>query len=584
MPSTPRSAARFRERTELLDFFLEIAAVTSETLDLDRLLGGVAGLVTKVIPCELFAILLYSERRRTLRIHYAIGHRDEVVTKLEIPLGEGITGAVALSRAPILVGDVRSEPRYLNAMDAVRTELAVPMLARGGKLVGVIDIESTRPNAYGDYERSTLQLIASRVAAAIDNARLYRRIERQNRTLRALTRLSQEFSSILDLDSLLTKIAGAVRSLILYDSFNIMLVDELRGVLRHRFGSRYDERSHIDNIPIGKGITGAAAQAREVIRVDDTLADPRYIPSHPDIRSEVAVPLIVRDRVAGIMDLESERIGFFTEDHVRTLSVLAPQIAVSVENARLYEELAERKERMETDLRAARELQSVLLPRQAPEIGGLDIAIGVRPAREISGDLWDFFRQGRERTFIAMGDVSGKGAAAALYAALVSGLLRTLAPVHSEPSQLIKALNEALLERRAEARFVTLLVLQWQARRGKLRMANAGAMPPLICRQGELHKPRAEGVPLGLLEAQEYDEVTFQTFPGDLIVLYSDGIEDQLNPSGGHYGRGRLSRLIEGLWQEGPQALVDAILKDIEGFAEGAGTSDDQTLIVMKVN
>ncbi len=584
MPATSRSAARLRERTELLDFFLEIAAVTSETLDLDRLLASVAAIVTRVSPSELFAILLYSERRRALRIHYAIGHREELVSRLEIPLGEGITGTAALTRAPILVGDVQNDPRYLNAMDAVRSELAVPMLGRGSKLVGVIDIESTRPGAYGDYERSTLQLIASRVAAAIDNARLYRRIERQNRTLLTLTRLAQEFSSILDLDSLLTKIAAAVRSLILYDSFNIMLVDELRGVLRQRFGSRYDERSSIDNIPIGKGITGAAAQSREVIRVDDALADPRYIPSHPDIRSEVAVPLIVRDRVIGIMDLESERIGFFTEDHVRTLTVLAPQIAISVENARLYEQLALREERMEADLRAARDLQSVLLPRQAPEIAGLEIAIGVRPAREISGDLWDFFRQGRERTFIAMGDVSGKGAAAALYAALVSGLLRTLTPAYSEPSQLMKVLNEALLERRADARFVTLLMLQWQPRKRMLRMANAGAMPPLICRQGKLHKPRVEGVPLGLLEDREYEEVTFQTLPGDLIVLYSDGIEDQQNPDGEHFGRGRLARLIERVWQETPQALVGAVLQDVDRFADGAVTSDDQTLIVMRVD
>jgi sigma-B regulation protein RsbU (phosphoserine phosphatase) len=317
--------------------------------------------------------------------------------------------------------------------------------------------------------------------------------------------------------------------------------------------------------------------------VDDTLADPRYIPSHPDIRSEVAVPLIVRDRVVGVMDLESERIGHFTEDHVRTLSVLAPQIAISVENARLYRELADRKERMEADLRAARELQSVLLPRQAPEIAGLEIAIGVRPAREISGDLYDFLPQGRDHTLIAMGDVSGKGAAAALYAALVSGLLRTLAQARWEPSRLMKSLNQALLERKADARFVTLLALRWEARKRRLRMANAGGMPPLISRGGELHKPRVEGVPLGLLEDREYDEVSFQTLPGDLIVLYSDGIEDQHNPAAEHYGRGRLARLIERLWQEPPQVLVDVIFADLDRFAEGALTYDDQTLIVMKV-
>jgi sigma-B regulation protein RsbU (phosphoserine phosphatase) len=124
MPNDAGAETRFLDRAGLLDFFLEIAALTSETLDLDRLLAGVASLITRLIPSELLAILLYSERRRVLRIHYAIGHRKEVVEKLEIALGEGLTGAAALTRQPILVGDVRNDPRYLNALDAVRSELA----------------------------------------------------------------------------------------------------------------------------------------------------------------------------------------------------------------------------------------------------------------------------------------------------------------------------------------------------------------------------------------------------------------------------------------------------------------------------
>src|SRR5581483_3778453 len=103
---------------------------------------------------------------------------------------------------------------------------------------------------------------------------------------------------------------------------------------RHRFSIRMDRRVDIDNIPLGKGITGAAAEGREVVRVHDTAQDPRYIASHPDIRSEVAVPLIVQDRLLGVMDLESEAIGYFTDDHLRTLTLLAPQVASSVENAR----------------------------------------------------------------------------------------------------------------------------------------------------------------------------------------------------------------------------------------------------------
>src|SRR5690349_21280420 len=146
MPETRKAEVRFRERAELLDFLLEVSSVTTETLDLDRLLANVAEIVKDVIPYELFAILLYNDRTRTLRMRYSIGHRDEVAKNLSIRLDEGITGSAASARQPILARDVRTDPRYLSALDAVRAELAAPMLIRG-KLVGVIDLQSTRLNA-----------------------------------------------------------------------------------------------------------------------------------------------------------------------------------------------------------------------------------------------------------------------------------------------------------------------------------------------------------------------------------------------------------------------------------------------------
>ena len=582
MAGSRKSSVRFRERAELLDFLLEVAALTSETLELDRLLANVAGIVKQVVSCELFAILLYSERRKTLRIRYSMGHREGVVRNLLVALGEGITGAAAAERQAILVPDVRDEPRYLATVDAVRAELAVPMVARG-KLVGVIDVQSTRLNAYSEYDRTLLRLIASRVAVAIDNARLYRRVERQNRTLRALSHLSQEFASILDLDELLRRIAESVRMLIDYDAFSILLVDAERKFLRHRFSVRYDQRVDLDNIPLGMGLVGAAVESREAVRVEDTLADPRYIASHPDIRSEVAIPLIVKDRVIGVMDVESERMAYFSEDHARTLSLLAPQIAISVENARLYAEVAEREGRMEKDLAAARNLQAVLLPQTAPEIAGLEIAVGYRPAREVSGDLYDFFEQSNGQAVVAFGDSSGKGTAAALYGALVRGLLRTLAPRRHSPGQLMQSLNEALLERRADAQYVTLLVLLWDPRTGLFQMANAGGVPPLVCRGGVLTRPRVEGVPLGLLDDREYEELPFQTQPGDLVVLYSDGIQDQPNAEGEEYGRGPLEELLRKLWRQTPQEIVGAVLADLDQFRDATPVADDETLIVMRV-
>lgn len=581
-PVHRRSVVRFRERAELLDFLLGVADATSETLDLDRLLANVASIIKEVVPIDVFAILLYSEKAHGLRIRYSIGHRDEVVRNLVIPLGEGITGAAAATRLPILVDDVRGDLRYISSLDAVRSELAVPMMARG-KIVGVIDVQSTRVKAYTEHDRALLRLLASRVAVSIDNARLYRRVERQNRTLRVLAHLSQEFSSILDLDELLSKIAKTVRALINYDAFSIMLVDTERRLLRHRFSERFDKRVDLDNVPLGKGITGAAAESRRPVRVNDTLADPRYIASHPEIRSEVAVPLVVHDRVVGVLDVESERIGYFSDEHVRMLTLLAPQIASSVENARLYEELNQRERRMEQDLKAARKLQSVLLPRKAPEIRGLDIAIRGRAAREITGDVYDFFEHSNEYSVLAFGDVSGKGAAAALYGALVSGLLRILAPRRRGPAALLRSLNEALLERKVDAQYATLLVMLWESSTCKLTIANAGAEPPLICRGGEVHKPRVEGVPIGLLDDQEYEETVFETHPGDVLLFYSDGVEDQLNSRGEEFGQERLIRSLKRHCALPPQALTDELFNELDAYMDGTPRTDDQTIIVARV-
>ncbi len=580
MPAPRKSASPFRERAELLDFLLEVSAVTSQTLDLDELLGNVSDIVRRVLHYELFAILLYSEKQKDLRIRYAVGHREEVIRNLSVAIGEGITGAAAASREPVLVQDVRADERYLNSVDAVRTELAVPMIARN-KLVGVIDVQSTHVGAYSDHDRTMLRLIASRVATAIDNARLYRRAERQYRTLKTLARISQEFTAILELDELLRKIASSVRTLINYDAFSILLVDEEQKALRHRFSIRYDQRVNIDNIPLGKGITGAAAEARETVRVHDTLTDPRYIASHSDIRSEAAVPLIVQDKVIGVVDLESDRVGFFTDEHMRTLSLLAPQIATSVENARLYEEIASRERLMQDDLRAARELQIVLLPTHPPEMRGLSAAIGLRPAREISGDLYDFFEHKDEHTVIAFGDSSGKGAAAALYGAVLDGLMRTIAPRKRSPAELMKALNDALVQRKVEARYVTLLLMLWHPHSGRFTMSNAGGIPPMVCRDGQILKLHVEGVPLGLLRNQEYDELMFQTVPGDTIVLYSDGISDHLSVTGEEYGRGRLAQVVRGGWHKEPADLVASIFRSVDEF--NTVKFDDQTVIAIKV-
>lgn len=582
MAATRKRAARFGDRAELLDFLLEVTTITSSTINLDDLLQHLAQIIGRVVPADLFAILLYSEARRGLRIRYAVGHREDVVRNLLIPLDEGITGVAASARMPMLVNDVRTNEHYLQVVSAVRSELAVPMIVRD-RLVGVIDLQSTRLNAYTSEDSALVQLVASRVASSILNARLYRQIERQNRTLRTLTRLSQQLSPILELGELLNVIAKSVRAIINFDSFGIFLLDAERALLRHKFSLRYDQRFDLDNIPVGSGITGYAAQTRQIVRVEDTQSDPRYIEVTRGIRSEVAVPLLNRGNLVGVIDLESERVGYFTQEHEQTLTMLAPLIAQSLVNAQLYDEIATANERMEYDLAAAREAQSLLLPREAPEIPGLDIAVLARPAHEITGDVFDFVEHSEEFSAILFGDVSGKSAAAALYGAMVSGLFRTIAPRRRSPAQLLQTLNRVLLERRVGGRYLTLVVMLWDPATGVFTISNAGNTQPLVLRGGEVIMPPLEGVPLGLLSGTQYDEVTFQTEPGDLVVLYSDGIQDQTAPDGGEYGILRLGPLLKRLCGRSVQEIAAGILEDVDNFRQHLPIADDQTLVIMRV-
>jgi len=208
----------------------------------------------------------------------------------------------------------------------------------------------------------------------------------------------------------------------------------------------------------------------------------------------------------GVMDLESDRVAYFTDDHVRTLALLAPQVASSVENARLYQELAARERRMEEDLEAARELQQVLQPDAQPEIEGLDAACVCARRAPISGDIYRHFRAARPPDVVAFGDVSGKGAAAApVWRPDERPLLRTLAPRRRRPAELMRALTTPSSNARWRPATSPSACCCGTPATRQIVMANAGALPPMICRAGEILKSAWKAVPLGLLDAREYE-------------------------------------------------------------------------------
>jgi sigma-B regulation protein RsbU (phosphoserine phosphatase) len=564
-------------------FLLEVADVVNTTLDLDTTLRRVAELVRKVIDYEIFGILLLNEKTQELRFRFQVGYAREIAERMRIKVGEGVTGIAAQRREAILVDDVTKDPRYISAAHNVRSELAVPLIIKN-RLIGVIDIESPQANHFTEEHKRLLTLIASRMAVGIENAQLYTRTTRQARTLVLLNEIARELTSILNVDELLKRIAELLSRLIDYQMFSILLLDAAGEKLQHRFSQRFQENIQLKHeIPLGKGVVGFAAQQKQAVLVPDVNKDPRYVQGNPETRSELAVPLIYKDKVIGVLDLEHTRRGFFTDDHKRTVTTLAAQVAIAIENAQLYEQIARQEKRLERDLAMARQLQFRLLPPTLPKVAHLDIAAKFVPARAIGGDLYDFVNYSMSRTAIVIGDVSGKGAPAAIYAALVSGILRSHAPIEPGPAEMLSAVNFSLGERRIDGQFVSLIYAVWDDRNRTLQVANSGLPRPIYAHDGKIEIIEATGLPLGLFDDADYDEFSFRAKPGDMFVFFSDGILDASNKAEELFGRERVGEIVAANPNASADALVKLIFEAVAEHASGEEAFDDQTVVAIRV-
>src|SRR5271157_2696695 len=568
---------------EVEPLLLEVADVVNTTLDLETTLRRVAELVRKVIDYEIFAILLLNEQRQELYVRFHVGYPQEVADRLRVKVGQGVTGRAAQTRQAVLVADATREDFYISALPNVHSELAIPLIVKN-RLIGVIDLEAREKGYFTEEHKRLLTLIASRMASGIENARLHTRITRQARTLLLLNEIARELTSILNLDELLKRIAELLKRLIDYQMFSILLLDQSGEKLHHRFAQRFEERLHLKHdIPLGRGVVGHSAQAKEAVLVPDVAKSSIYIAGNPETRSELAVPLIYQEKVIGVLDLEHTRRGYFTEDHKRTLTTLAAQLAIAIENARLYEQIARQEQRLERDLALARELQFRLLPHSRPKLQNLEVEAKFVPARAIGGDLYDFVPYSLSRLGIAIGDVSGKGAPAAIYAALVSGILRSHAPIEPGPAEMLSAINLSLAERRIAAQFVSIIYAVWDDERRTLLVANSGLPRPLYVHDGKIEAIDATGLPLGLFDEAEYDELQFKAKPGDMFVFFSDGILDARNRNGHSFGSERVEAIVAGCTEQSPDCVVSEIFRAVSEHAAGVDTFDDQTVVAIKV-
>ncbi|MGB7464252.1 MAG: PP2C family protein-serine/threonine phosphatase, partial [Candidatus Acidiferrum sp.] len=273
-------------------------------------------------------------------------------------------------------------------------------------------------------------------------------------------------------------------------------------------------------------------------------------------------------------------------ENERMLGIVGSYIAVALENSRLYEQSRDREQRMQHDLDTAREVQRQLLPQDKRTVAGLDIASAYVPARQLAGDFYDFLPYGSGRLGIALGDVSGKGTAAALYGSLTVGILREYTQDHRcWPEEMLGVLNARLNAAHMTPNYVALLFAVYDAGLRQMIVANAGAPRPVLMRGAKIQEVKIEGTPVGMFPGIEYETITLALEPDDIIVFASDGILEAMNADDQPFGFGRLAGVLRNLAPGSSAESISAAILDATDEFSGRPMEahDDRTLIILRL-
>ncbi len=569
----------------LFDLGREVASV----LDLDELLHKIPLLIARLTKFQAFAVYLLDPKRNELSIAYSVGYPDEVSRNLRLKVGHGLVGAAVAEGTPILVNDVHTDPRYVEAVPGSNSELVVP-LRRKGKVIGALNLLSDTGGQFTEQDEAMLRQFASHVAVAIENALLVEHDREYTSTLETLAEMAREFAAILNLDELLTRIANLTRRVIDYRTFGILLLNDDTGELEMKVAVRYGDRVTMPRVKLGNGLTGYAALHKQTVLVPDVSVDERYIKLVDDARSELVIPLLLKDRCIGVFDLESPELDAFNKGHVEILQLLASQAAVAIENARLYQTIVANEERLEKEIRFAQRVQAALLPAELPKrLKGVDVAAKFAPARELGGDLYDFLTPETNSLVVAVGDVSGKGVPAALYSAFAGELIRSrtfrrrYAPERFSPAGVLASTNTILYERQLEEYYCTLCYAVFDLKRRTLTLANSGLPYPIRCSGGTVSQIELPGVPLGSFAGSTYDELSFQLSRGDAYVFCTDGVFEANDGLGREFGAERLLKVVGDNKDRSARDMVDAIFAAVWSFRGDTPPNDDMTAVALRI-
>ena len=446
----------------------------------------------------------------------------------------------------------------------------------------VVDIEIADPQSDRVPKPEPLISEINRVAPVFKLAVVLERLRRERLEGRMLLEVGKELGRTLDLKDLVSSTLDLLAQVVSFDAAAIYVLDQ-KGLaaVHHSLRGFEESQQGIVHLKLNQGIVGWAARTGEPEIVGEVKKDTRYLEARPETRSEMVVPLRTGGRVIGVFNLENNRPQAYNLHDLELLETFAGQTGAALERARLLEE-EHSKQRLDQELGIARRIQQSFLPPSSPELLKRGLDGTSLSSEEVSGDYYDFFARPDDSVALAIADVSGKGIPAALIMSSLRTAFRLRASVEMDAAKLCRDLNVYLCGSLRETEFVTGVFGFLDPEFNWFHYCNAGHNPPVLIRKtGELEILQTGGMILGILPDQGYTAGKVQLHPGDVLVMYTDGVTEAHPGDHEEFGEERLIEVIRQLVDESPSGICRNLVASVREFVQGR-LPDDLTLVVFK--
>ena len=567
-----------------------ITALTGETSEaihasnnLSDLLRAASRHIRRLVECRKVRIWVVRRGGRRLVAWDYPEPEGAPAVELVREGGEGLAGWAIAHEQTLRLGPGDVPPLLIGAHESFRSAMVIPLFRRRDVFAAIECLDKTS-GAFTDADFDRLDVAAEHVAFALDNALLYQLTERRALEKEVLLEVANALATPLDLEDVIQVILRTLRQVVNYEAAAIYLLDPQSQALRMVKEVGYPSGSEeAFGLQVGQGIVGWVAKTGEAVIVPDVAHDERYVAARSSTRSELALPLKLEGRTIGVFNLENDHVDAYHEGHLELVSAFGALAATAVQRAQLTRELLERR-RLEKELAIAREIQLSFLPKSNPTIPGFELAGAALPHDEVGGDYYDFIRVSENRIGLAIADVSGKGIPAAL---IMAGFrMSLLAEIRNEFAlrAVMRKVNSLLYESTDRDKFVTAFYGVLDFRNRMLIFSNAGHNPPILRHDdGQIEYLPEGGVALGVLPDAHFDERPIALRPGDVLVMYTDGVSEAESPTGEQLGTERLEQCIARLADRSAEAIVQGLVDEVSRWAGARGQTDDLTLLVLKV-